>query len=255
AGAAAIQADTLHLRDGRTLNGTFESGDGREVRFRVDDEKSQVFPVSEVQSVEFDKSAGSEPNFGPERRGEARRRNRDASSTEARSSNARLAIPSGAVVTVWVFDAIDSSVTDVGKTYKASLAEPLEVGGRVVAAKGADATLQVVRVDESGRLAGSENVSLVLSELMIDGRSHKVTTSNAEVSSESKGKENIKVIGGTAALGAIIGAIAGGGRGAAIGAAAGAGTGAAIQAVRGQRVVIPSETELNFTLAEPVYME
>ena len=58
---------------------------------------------------------------------------------------------------------------------------------------------------------------------------------------------------GGAALGAIIGAIAGGGKGAAIGAASGAGAGTAVQVVTGgQKVHIPSETRLTFTLDTPV---
>ena len=58
-----------------------------------------------------------------------------------------------------------------------------------------------------------------------------------------------KVIGGTAALGAIIGAIAGGGRGAAIGAGSGAAVGTAAQVVTsGQKVKVPAETMLTFTL-------
>jgi hypothetical protein len=61
------------------------------------------------------------------------------------------------------------------------------------------------------------------------------------------------VIGGTAAVGAIIGAIAGGGKGAAIGGLAGAGAGTTAQVItKGQRVKIPSETRLTFTLDQPV---
>jgi hypothetical protein len=63
------------------------------------------------------------------------------------------------------------------------------------------------------------------------------------------------VVGGTAAFGAIIGAIAGGGKGAAIGAASGAGAGAAVQAVRGAKVKIPSETRLEFTLKQPLVVQ
>ena len=69
----------------------------------------------------------------------------------------------------------------------------------------------------------------------------------------SRGKRSAEVIGGGAALGALIGAIAGGGKGAAIGAAAGAGGGTAVQAMtHGQQVKIPSETRLDFTLHAPV---
>jgi len=54
-------------------------------------------------------------------------------------------------------------------------------------------------------------------------------------------------------IGAIIGAIAGGGKGAAIGAAAGGGLGGGVQAAtKGQQIKLPSETVLNFTLQAPL---
>jgi hypothetical protein len=60
------------------------------------------------------------------------------------------------------------------------------------------------------------------------------------------------VVGGTTALGAIIGALGGGGKGAAIGAASGAAVGGAAEVLtKGQRVKIPSETRLSFTLQQP----
>jgi outer membrane lipoprotein SlyB len=59
--------------------------------------------------------------------------------------------------------------------------------------------------------------------------------------------------GGGAALGAIIGAIAGGGRGAAIGAVTGAAAGGAVQVMtKGPKVKIPSETRLTFILENAV---
>ena len=62
-----------------------------------------------------------------------------------------------------------------------------------------------------------------------------------------------KVVGGTAAVGAILGGIFGGGKGAAIGAVSGAGAGAAVQFLtKGQRVKIPAETRLSFTLQNAI---
>jgi len=53
--------------------------------------------------------------------------------------------------------------------------------------------------------------------------------------------------------GAIVGAIAGGGKGAAIGAGAGAATGVGTSmATRGKAAVIPAETLVDFRLAAPV---
>jgi hypothetical protein len=54
-------------------------------------------------------------------------------------------------------------------------------------------------------------------------------------------------------VGAIIGAVAGGGKGAAIGAGAGAGAGTVAQvATSGQKVKVPAETRLTFTLQNPI---
>jgi outer membrane lipoprotein SlyB len=54
-------------------------------------------------------------------------------------------------------------------------------------------------------------------------------------------------------LGGLIGAIAGRGKGAGIGSVIGAGTGTAVEAgTHGQQVKIPSETNLDFTLKNPV---
>ena len=61
------------------------------------------------------------------------------------------------------------------------------------------------------------------------------------------------MIGGATAVGAILGGIFGGGKGAAIGAASGAGAGGAVQVLtKGQRVKIPAETRLSFTLQNAV---
>jgi hypothetical protein len=59
-------------------------------------------------------------------------------------------------------------------------------------------------------------------------------------------------VGIGAVAGTVIGAIAGGGRGAAIGAGVGAGAGAAVQVItKGEQVHVPSETLLNFRIAQP----
>jgi len=80
-----------------------------------------------------------------------------------------------------------------------------------------------------------------------------VNTETVTEESSSRGKRTAKVVGGTAALGTIIGAIAGGGKGAAIGLGAGAATGAGVEILtKGQRVKIPSETRLTFMLDSAV---
>jgi hypothetical protein len=94
---------------------------------------------------------------------------------------------------------------------------------------------------------------LDLVSVKINGRMVDINTQTVSQESSSRGARTAKVAGGTAALGAIIGAIAGGGKGAAVGAAAGGATGAGVEVVTaGQRVKIPSETRLTFVVETPV---
>jgi len=80
-----------------------------------------------------------------------------------------------------------------------------------------------------------------------------IMTEDVTQAGESRTNRTAKVVGGTAALGAIIGAIAGGGKGAAIGGLSGAAAGGAVQVLtKGQKVRIPSETRLSFTLQQPL---
>jgi YmgG-like glycine-zipper protein len=141
----------------------------------------------------------------------------------------------------------------VGQTFQASIDEPVLVDGRTVIPRGADVVVKLVDDKESGRLTGRAELALILSSVKVNGRVVDINTQAVTRASESRTGDTAKKAGGGAALGAIIGAIAGGGKGAAIGAAAGAGAGTAVQVVTGgQKVHIPSETRLTFTLDTPV---
>ena len=257
---SAARADTLRLRDGRAIEGDFVDGSPRQVRFMGKDGVLKVYSITEIRSIVFGEAPA--PTAG---RPAARRRSsvvlRPSPPTQPRRPSASatpswrtaVSVPVGTVITVQMIDSIDSDVTRAGKKFLASLDDPLVVDERIVVERGADVTVQVVRVEQSGKFAGRDEVALKLFDITIDGNKYAVASSYAEVASGSRGKRTAKVVGGTAALGAIIGAIAGGGKGAAIGATAGAGAGAAVQAAtRGQRVQIPSESRLDFTLTQPL---
>jgi hypothetical protein len=113
--------------------------------------------------------------------------------------------------------------------------------------------IKLVDAQQSGKLTGRAGPTLNLAAVKVNGRMVDVNTRTVSRESSSRGKRTAEVAGGTAALGAIIGAIAGGGKGAVVGAAAGgaAGTGAEV-VTSGQRVKIPSETRLTFVLDTPV---
>lgn len=247
AGASWLTADTVHLRNGRRVEGTFLGGDTRQIKLMGADGNLQTIDIGEIESIRFaGASSASAPSPAPPR----------APSYAASSAAAHEVVPAGTVVTVRMIDSVDSDVTHAGERFRASLDDPLQVGDKTVAPRGADVTVQVVRVKQSGKLTGREEVALDLYEIAVNGKKYPVASSYAEVASGSRGARTAKVAGGGAALGAIIGAIAGGGKGAAIGAGAGAAGGVAVEAIsHGQRVKIPAETRLDFTLKQPLAID
>jgi len=252
AGAGALVADTVQLRNGRRVEGAFVGGDTRQVRLLGSDGQVQNISISEIESISFGQAAASTP--APPRAAAPDRTLAQRPPTS--SGTSRVVVPAGTVMTVRMIDSVDSEVAGAGERFRASLDDPLQVGSQVIAPRGADVTVQLVRVEQSGRLSGRDEIALDLYEITINGKKYPVATSYAEVQSKSRGASTGKVVGGTAALGAIIGAVAGGGRGAAIGAVSGAGAGTAIQVLtKGEKVKIPAESRLDFTLKQPLAVD
>ncbi len=265
---AAASADVLMLKNGQAITGKYEGGNETSVEFSVDG-RVRTYPVSEVTSVTFtgppprpsaasSSSSGrsSGPLSGSDRPPVLRRTTPAPASTGSAASTApppprpaSFTIPAGTEITVRMIDQVDSDVNQIGETFQASLDEPIVVNGQTVAARGADVTAKLTEVAQAGRVSGRSELSLVLLDITLNGRKHEITTSEVAEAGASRGRQTATRVGVGAAIGATIGAIAGGGKGAAQGAAAGAGAGTAIQVLtKGEKVQIPSESRLVFTL-------
>jgi hypothetical protein len=242
-------ADKLMLRDGKEVDGTYLGGDARQVRMAVGD-KVETYRVSEIASVQFGGATAAKP-AAP---GWGTTTARPAETKPAAAAPAAgTGIPEGTELVIRMIDDVDSEVSRVGQTFKASLDEPVVVNGNTMIPRNVDVTVKLIEDQQSGKLTGRTELTLALVDVTVDGKQVPVVTQEVTQASESRTGRTAKVVGGTAALGAIIGAIAGGGKGAAVGATTGAGAGAAVQVLtKGQRVRIPSETRLTFTLKEPV---
>jgi hypothetical protein len=256
-------ADTLTLKDGRTINGTYLGGTSRQVRMEVGD-GIQTFEIGRISGIQFGSGAApsaraDDPPAPPADPPRAQQRERgnvfrpDPSSETTTASRSGMELPAGTVLTVRMIDPVDSEVSHVGETFRASIDEPVVVGSDQVIPRGADVVVKLVDDKQSGKISGKTELTLDLVSVFVNGKIVDINTESVTRESSSRAGRSGKVIGGTAALGAIIGALAGGGKGAAIGAAGGAGVGTAAQvATKGQRVHIPSETRLTFTLEYPV---
>jgi hypothetical protein len=247
--AALGVADTLTLRSGQVVRGEYLGGDARHVKMAVGD-RVETYSVEDVSDLSF----GSGQNMSSDN---DRRDNvvQAAPPDQPAAAASGVVIPIGTSITVRMIDPVNSEQSRLGETFRASVDEPVMVDGQVVVPRGADALTKLVEDQQSGKIAGKTVLTLVLQQVLVNGRMIDLTSGDVSQSSGSRGARSAKVIGGTAALGAIIGALAGGGKGAAIGAGSGAavGTGAEVL-TKGQTVKIPSETRLTFTLQQPAQL-
>jgi hypothetical protein len=244
-------ADTLELKDGRVLDGRYLGGTQAVVRFQVEG-NIQTFNVNDIVALTFTHGGGSAaaapapsmPYLAPTPAPVAQ--------AQPVSNSGSVTIPAGQSILVRMIDGVDSSKNHVGDIFHASLETDLTVNGALVARKGTDVYGRLAEAKEAGHLAGSSELQLELTRMVIDGRDYPVVSSDYTLQGKGRGKNTAEKVGGGAALGAIIGAIAGGGKGAAIGAGVGAGAGGAVQVLtRGQQVKVPSETLLEFRLQQP----
>jgi hypothetical protein len=260
---AASPAATVRLKDGSTFSGSVTSSDSTAITLKSDTGETRTYPMSQVAAVNYASPSAAAPGgAAPGGAGPAAASNEGAPAAvkpmaELQPTEVFKTIPAGATLRVRNNQTIDSQVASDGQTFPASMAETIDDGaGNVIVPKGADATLVVRDATGQGKLQGQSELVLDLESLVVDGRTYRLETQDIV----QKGKEGVgtnkrtaKFAGGGAALGGIIGAIAGGGKGAAIGALSGAAAGTGAQAVtRGKAVRVPAETVLSFKLEQPV---
>ncbi len=257
--ALSAFADTLELKNGSVIKGTFIGGSEAQLSFRVGS-TVQHYAVADIVSLKFEADSGRsanyenfaprpEPNYPP-----APPPVRSTASAPVAVGD-RISVPTGTRLTIRTVDAIDSDRNRVGDKFAATLDQPLYVNDMLVVPKGADVYGRLEEAKEAGHLAGKAQLRLSLTGIVVNGQTYALSTGDYELSGKSRTANTATKVGGGAAVGAIIGAIAGGGKGAAIGAGVGAGAGTAVQvATKGDQVHVPSETLLEFSLDQPVTM-
>ncbi|MFN0111562.1 MAG: hypothetical protein ACKVZH_22095 [Blastocatellia bacterium] len=166
----------------------------------------------------------------------------------------QTSIPRGTEMKIRLQDAIDTKESKDGDRFSAVVLTP---------SKYADATVEghISKIEQSGKLKGKTELSLAFDRIrlrtgenivfdaqvveVIDEKSAKKVDEEGNIESGSKGKTTAIRTGGGAALGATIGAIAGGGKGAAIGAIVGGAAGAGSTYIQGSnKVKLEAGTEI-----------
>src|SRR3954466_14232362 len=148
-GLSGAAADTLALRNGKTIEGTFVGGSARQMEFLPASGQTMKVALADVDSLHI--STPSQPTAPP---------------APARAAARQpVLIRSGASFRVRTTDPIDVDVAQAGKQFRGAIDDPIMVGGEVIVPRGADVVLVAAKVKQGGRFKGSDVIELKVNSI------------------------------------------------------------------------------------------
>ncbi|MBI4443277.1 MAG: hypothetical protein HY649_07875 [Acidobacteria bacterium] len=164
-------------------------------------------------------------------------------------------VETGSKIHIRLVDAVSSERDTTGKNFVATLDRPLMVNDKMLAPAGSTVVGQLTNVKDAGHVSGRASLTMVLRKLVVNDKEYDLKTQPLTFVARSTKKKDAAIIAGSSAVGAAIGAIAGGGKGAAIGAGVAGGTGTGyVLATKGEPVAYGSEARFTFTLSDPLVL-
>jgi hypothetical protein len=236
-----LSADKVKLKSGKVVEGQYMGGDSKAVRVLLASGQVSEIPLTEAVGVEFSprKPPAQAPAPAP-------------AAAPKPAAPTMATVPAGTGVNVRLTEGIDVDSSRAGMTFKAVVDDPVIVDGSTLIPRGASAILEAIHVEQSGKMKGSDKVTLKLNAIGFGGFVYPVSSSYNQSKGKGEGKKTGRKVGGGAGLGAIVGGIAGGGEGAAIGAVVGGATGAVVASQGEEHLQLPAESRLNFQLSAAV---
>ena len=160
-----------------------------------------------------------------------------------------ITVPEGATFPLVLETAISSATSRSGDLVVARLVEDIKVGEKVVAPSGSEVRGRVTAAVPSGRVKGNARLAFDFDTLVLEGKEHSIGTRPVDITAANSHKRDAVIIGGGAGAGAIIGAIADGGKGAAIGGLIGGATGTGVVlTTKGKEVTLGTGTRVTVRL-------
>lgn len=160
-----------------------------------------------------------------------------------------LIIPAGTSVVVRLQQSLSSASSVSGERFDAVLDQPLVSDNQVLVPAGTMVTGHVTFARRSGRLRHPGEIGLTLDSVVLGQQRIPIVTSSVVARGGSHKKRNWGWIGGGTGGGALIGALAGGGKGALIGGGIGAAAGTTTALITGKKdVSFGAERRLAFRL-------
>lgn len=219
-------ADSIELADGSVLEGDFVGSSNDIIMFDTG-EGIEAFPEAEVVGVYF--SSG-------------------VATAQAESNASTRTVPAGTRLVIRTTETIDSKRHGAGHRFRGQLEGAIVVDGMTVIPRGTFVHGRVSQAKQSGRVAGSSELALEFTDLMLDDVLVPISTSGLQAQTQNEAGRTVGRTARAAAIGGLIDGRSGARTGAKIGAGASILTG-------GASINVPQGTLLEVNLAAPVTVQ
>jgi hypothetical protein len=163
-----------------------------------------------------------------------------------------VVVPNGSILRVRINQGLSSKNAAPGTTFDGVVLSNVIAGGLIAIPRGASFQGTVVDAHTAGQLSGKGELKLQLTSVSLGGQTYPVVTDFWWHQGADKTGNTVGNTVGLAGVGAVIGAIAGGGVGAAVGAGVGGIAGLGVSSASGQgEATLPAEAIVTFHLTQP----
>ena len=162
-----------------------------------------------------------------------------------------VVVPSGSVMRVRINEGMNSKNTAPGTTFDGVVLSDVPAGGSIAIPRGASIQGTVVDAHTAGQFNGKGELKLQVTSVSFGGRTYPVETDFWWHQGVDKTANTVGNTVGLAGVGALIGAVAGGGVGAAVGAGVGGVAGLGVSSASGRgEAALPPEAIVTFHLTK-----
>ena len=165
-----------------------------------------------------------------------------------------ITIPNGTELRLVLETGLSSETSREGERVVARVERAMSQDGRVVLPGGTVLRGRVVAADRAGRVKGVSRLSVDFDRIVVRGQEHPLRATAIDVAGPDTTKQDVAVIAGSTAAGAIIGKIMdkGAKKGAVVGAATGTG---AVLVTRGEAVEMPAGSRWTVRVTDTIRLE
>ena len=222
-------ADTIELADGTLLEGDFVGSSNGIVMFNTG-EGIEAYPESDVVGIFLSSGVATR---------------QEEQQTQQQQKPTVVTIPSGTRLVIRTSETLDTKRQGAGHRFRSQLESALVIDGITVAPRGTQIYGRITSANQANRLAGSSDMSIVFTDIMIDDQLHSMQTQGLKAQGKNEAGRTVGRTARAAALGGLYGGSSSAKKGAKVG------LGASL-ITSGSSINIPAGTIVETNLAGPL---